>query len=86
MARCAETSANGTALAVSRAITRSAGSPEMASRSGPSVPTVAPAAASTAAASRAAAVRSLTRSPDAAATRSATVVSAITRPRRATTR
>ncbi len=54
--------------------------------SGPVATTVAPAASSTAAAAGRSAVRRVTRSPDAAASRLATVVSAMTLPRPTTTR
>ena len=65
---------------------RSAGSPETVSVSRPVAATVAPAPASAAIASGRAVVRSATRSPDAAAISSATLVSAMTRPRPTTTR
>ena len=65
---------------------RSAGSPETVSVSRPVAAMVAPASASAVIASGRAVVRSETRSPDAAAISSATVVSAMTWPRPATTR
>src|SRR6266496_1385517 len=86
VARCADTSENGTALPLSSATTRSASSPEIMSASAPVAATVAPASSSTVVASAGADVRSVTRSPDAAASRLATVVSAMTRPRPTTTR
>src|SRR6266568_459720 len=86
VARCADTSENGTALPLSSATTRSAGSPEIMSASAPVAATVAPASSSTVVAFAGADVRSVTRSPDAAASRLATVVSAMTRPRPTTTR
>src|SRR6266498_1870669 len=86
VARCADTSENDTALPLSSATTRSASSPEIMSASAPVAATVAPASSSTVVASAGADVRSVTRSPDAAASRLATVVSAMTRPRPTTTR
>ena len=60
--------------------------PETVSVSGAVAATTAPACARTVIASARAVVRSSTRSPDAASIRAATLVSAITRPRPATTR
>ena len=65
---------------------RSAASPETVSVSRPVAATVAPACASTVIASGRAVVRSVTRPPDAAASSSATLVSAMTLPRPTTTR
>src|SRR5208282_2739005 len=81
VARCADTSANGTRLSVSAAATRSAGRPETMSWSGPVIATLAPACASTVIASPRAAERSWTWSPDAAAIKSRTLASAMTFPR-----
>ena len=78
MARCADTSENGTPCSPSRATTRPAGSPEMVSVSRSVAAMVAPACASTVVASSRAVVRSAIRSPDAAASSAATLVSAMT--------
>jgi len=69
VARCAETSENGTASPPSSATIRSAASPEIVSTSWPLATTVAPAFSSTAFACGRSDVRSVTRSPDAAASR-----------------
>ena len=86
MARCADTSENGTACWVSTATMRSDPSPEIVSEPGPVAVTVAPASSSTVSASVRAVVRSSTRPPDAAAISSAMPMSAMTLPRPTTTR
>jgi hypothetical protein len=82
VARCADTSENGTVLAPSSAATFSDGRPDTMTVSRPVATTAPPAPSSTAAPTAGEAVRSVTRSPDAAAISSRTLVSAMTRPRR----